>query len=91
MAFWILPCIVFPGLAITSCHKKGYSKKELSFFAALLSPVLDGFDQPYQLCCTVLCCQLTRQHPMFSEKNYGAVIRTQAGGAWSVNAKIVLC
>ena len=33
-----------------------------------------------KLCCTVLCCQLARQHQMFSEKKSKAVIQTRPVG-----------
>ena len=39
------------------------------FFAILLSPVLDGFDQLLSFITLPFCCQLTRLHQEEREKN----------------------
>ena len=56
------------------------------FFATLLSPVLDGFDQLIKLFSAL---SLLSINTATSEKFSRAVIRTRAGWAWSVNATAV--
>src|SRR5574343_287176 len=62
------------------------------FFAVLLSPVLDGFDQLLSFLLHCPCSQLTRQHEEEREKNLSEKIletpRFEPGavGLWSLNA-----
>ena len=52
------------------------------FFAVLLSPVLDGFDQPIKLYCTVLMLSINSATSKRNRKNLlgNAEIRTR--GSW---------
>jgi len=72
-----------------------YANAPLTFFAVLLSLVLDGFDQLIKLFMHCPCCQLSRQHQDEREQLQKILDspRFEPGLAWrgSVNATTVLC
>ena len=57
-------CQCYAQLYLTS-----FELSTCSFFAILLSPILDGFDQLLSFNALSFCCQLTRQHQEERDKN----------------------
>ena len=68
-----------------------------NFFSVLLSPVLDGFDQPINYYCTVhflssaLSINTATSEIFFTVKISGAAIRTRAAGREASMLSTVLC
>ena len=74
-------------MSIFVCNKFNHS-----FFAVLLSPVLDGFDQPIKLNCTVLMLSINSATSR-RRKIFLGMPRFEPGaaGLQSANATTVLC